>query len=70
MKREQRKKKERRDESEDRRGGDRRGEERRNRERRVGNRRRQDCPTCNSILNPRGYCLKCKVRVIKIRSLG
>ncbi|HXN06818.1 MAG TPA: hypothetical protein VN944_07125 [Nitrospiria bacterium] len=46
-----------------RRSGDRRKEE----ERRQGERRTEICPTCSGILNAKGYCYGCKVRVVKVR---
>lgn len=57
----------RRDESEDRRGGERRQSDRRASGRREVSRRKDFCPTCGDELTPTQYCIRCKVKVIKIR---
>ncbi len=54
----------------DRRAGDRREKEQRKGERRVTGRRTEFCPTCKGELTPKAYCSSCKIRVIKIRTLG
>lgn len=64
---EKRRKSDRRDESEDRRGGERRQSDRRASGRREVSRRKDFCPTCGDELTPTQYCIRCKVKVIKIR---
>lgn len=64
---EKRRESERRDESEDRRKGERRQSDRRATGRRETSRRKDFCPTCEGELTPTQYCIRCKVKVIKIR---
>lgn len=58
---------ERRDESEDRRKGERRKSDRRSAVRRETSRRKDFCPTCGEELTPTQYCIRCKVKVIRIK---
>lgn len=57
----------RRDESEDRRTGDRRKGDNREADRREVSRRKDFCPTCGDELTPTQYCIRCKIKVVKIR---